>query len=478
MATGYRSGVGYRAAIPYRGSTNNLSFTGNSASSGSITFRVPIHYVSFTGNGSSSGTVVFDVIDIFPMAFTGNSSSSGSVTFLVVYIFITPEETEAHMSASLRQATPSTPDPSSLFVRVDGSGGAVVKALLGVEHGIEAGNGTEVIHGDLILTLAEAMPAGTYIFTVKAIDAAWDASLVTYNTAPAVRATTGTTTESGLVAGDEITIDITTILDESVSLEGTTGQQWFGLELTVNGSEEIVFYGAQSIQYRPRIKKEVSRPPEAPFNLRPTSGLHVSELKPYFAWDFRDLDGEDTLSMIQFQLDTTDDFETPSYDSGEVASTTSFFDSNSPPTGSAAFANLTSTNSYYWRARHADSHGVWSEWSDPQLFTVTTKGTFTADPTPTVPTPTISWSLSVTQQAYYVLIERYEGGAWVTHWEQPWTTGTTSEVTLPATHVLQEGVSYRRTVRVTDTTDRASTPGDPAYYESVEEFEVAAVVMA
>lgn len=398
-------------------------------------------------------------------------------TISIFFEFITPEETEAHMSTSLRQATPTTPDPSSLFVRVDGSGGAVIKSLLGVEHGIEPGKGTEVVHGELTLTLAEDMPVGSYTFTVKAIDEAWDASLVTYNTAPSVRATTGTDTESGLSAGDEVTIDITTLLDESVSLEGTTGQQWFGLELTVNGSEEVVFYGAYSVQYRPKIIKEVSRPPVAPFNMRPTSGLHVSELKPYFAWDFRDLDNEDTLSMIQFQLDTTDDFETPSYDSGEVASTTSYFDSNSPPAGSAAFANLTNGNTYYWRAKHADNHGLWSDWSEAQSFTVTTKGSLTVDPTPTVPTPTISWSLSVTQQAYYVLIERYEGG-WVTHWEQPWTTGTTTEVTLPDAYVLNETDLYRRTVRVTDTTDRSDLPGDRSFYEDVEEFQVAEIVMA
>ena len=479
MATGYRqSGVGYRDPIPYRGASNNFAATGNSSSSGSITFRVPVRYVSFTGNSSSSGTITLDVIDIFPMSFAGNSSSSGSITFLVVYIYQSPEETEAHMSATLRQATPSTPDPQTQFVRLNGTGGSVVKGLLGVEHGIEAGKGTEVVHADLILTLAEDLPGGTFTFTVKAIDEAWDASTVTYSTAPAVRATTGTEAVSGLTSGDEVTIDVTDIVSESVSLEGTTGQQWFGLEITVNGTSDITLYGAYSVQYRPIIRKEVSRPPVAPFNLRPTSGLHVSELKPIFLWDFLDLDNEDTLSLIHVQLDATDDFETPSYDSGEVASTTSIFDSNSPPTGSAAFANLTNTNSYYWRARHADSHGIWSEWSDPQLFTVTTKGTFSLDAVPLVPTPTISWSLSVTQQAYNVLIERYEGGAWVTHWEQPWTTGTASEVTLPDAYVLQESVQYRATVNVTDTVDRADLPGDRSIYSDSETFEVAAVVMA
>jgi hypothetical protein len=443
-------------------------------SSGSIEFTIPGIFAA-TGTVSSSGSITLS--RNFSITFEGTSTSSGSVSFITVYRFATPLEVDSHMSATVREASPTTPDPQTLLVTLDGSAGARQYGLLGVEHGIEPGQGVEVLRADLILTLAEDMPTGSYTFTVETVGESWDAATITWASQPDVSGS-ATAADSGRAAGDEITINITPLVTQAVATEAAAGTEWYGLRVSVSGSEEIVLYGAFSTAYQPKIRSEVSRPPVAPFNLQP-SELAVSETKPELRWDFRDLDAEDVLSEIYVQVDTSDDFETPLYDSGWVASTIPRFDLASPPSGAPATPTLSTGTTYYWQARHRDNHGVESEFSTVTSFTVVTKGTLTADPVPEVPTPTFSWSLTgATQVAYYLAVEESIGGIWTTVWESPWQLSTAEEVTLPDDYVLQEGRNYRRVLRVTDNVERADLPGDRAYYEDIEQFQVAAVVMA
>jgi hypothetical protein len=200
----------------------------------------------------------------------------------------------------------------------------------------------------------------------------------------------------------------------------------------------------------------------------------VSEVRPEFVWRFFDPDGGDTLSFVQLQVATNDDFVTPLYDSGKVAQTAPRFDMAAPPAGSAAVSDLAPNVTHYWRARHWDSHNLDSDWSPAATFIVRVKGTLTlispAGSTVSSPTLALSWSLTVTQTQYQVLVESRVAGVWVTHWDSGWVVSTATSVTLPNDYALIEGEQYRVVVRVKDNIDREDLAGDRAFYEATKDI--------
>jgi hypothetical protein len=443
----------------------DFSATGTTVSSGSVVFSYAVRVISFSGSSISSGSVVF-AIPYRLISFSGTTVSSGSFKVQTLFIFIIPQEVVAHMSASIRESTPNTPDQGSVLVTVSGAPGDASYALIGVDHGITSGQGASVKKALLHLTLAADL-VGTQSFTASPLNEPIGNDS-TWNDMPATRAESASVEVSGLSKGSVVVIDITQMVAESVSLEDASGAQWYGV--LVSGGEGT-FYAATSTGFEPWIKKEVSRPPVAPFNLRPAGGLSVSGL-PVVEADFHDPDGSDVLSGVHVQVSADTGFDAPLYDSGMVAAASPRIDLNV-----AALSGASGT--LYYQAAFRDSRGVISPWSPVESFTLAPKGSLVVEPiVPSVLPKTVASLTGATMQSFYLSWERLQGGVWLTHWELPWHLASSVDVSLPDAYVLQEGVTYRRVLRVMDTTARADLAEDRAFYEDVEQFTVPVAVMA
>lgn len=99
-----------------------------------------------------------------------------------------------------------------------------------------------------------------------------------------------------------------------------------------------------------------------PTHSSPTSGGTVTTLTPTLtASSFSDEQSGHTASSAQWQIDTSDGFSSPMYDSG----TTSYSSSHIVP--SATFSDR---SVYNWRVRYQDSSGQWSSYSTSTKFLV------------------------------------------------------------------------------------------------------------
>ncbi len=101
---------------------------------------------------------------------------------------------------------------------------------------------------------------------------------------------------------------------------------------------------------------------ETPTNTSPASAATVTTLTPTLtASAFSDAQTGHTAANAQWQLDATNSFTSPIYDSGTTGYSASF------AVPSAVLSNL---SSYYWRVRYQDSSGMWSSYSSPTRFLV------------------------------------------------------------------------------------------------------------
>lgn len=439
----------------------------------SVATGFAVFVVSGGGQGTGSSSAVPTIV--FVATGTGQGLGSSLAIGTASYLYVTPLEVASSMSASVRSTTPTTPDPRSEFIRLDGT---TVRGLLHVDHDVPLGVGAQVLHADLILYKADAWPSSGVV-TVSPIDADWDAETVTWNTQPAVRTGTTAPVASGGAAGDEVSIDVTDIIKASIALADTAGTPWRGLRLSVDTSGEKKLYSSYAAPtLRPRLTLETSRPPLAPFELQPNAGRAVSETKPELVARFADPDLEDTLSAVRVQIATVDTFTTTVYDSGKIASSTPRFDLASPPAGAPATPTLSTATTYYWREKVWDNHGLESDWSEVGSFIAATKSALTltspSGSSITSPVPAIAWTFSGQEQVE-ILLEKREGGIWVEHWTVPKHVSATTSFSVPNDYALREGVDYRVTVRGWDSVFREDMPGDRAFSEDSQEFTLAGV---
>lgn len=99
-----------------------------------------------------------------------------------------------------------------------------------------------------------------------------------------------------------------------------------------------------------------------PSHITPTDGGAVTTVTPTLSASvFSDPQTGHTGANAQWQLNTTESFTSPLYDSGVVA----YSASHAVPS-----ATLSDRSVYYWRVRYQDSSGQWSSYSTPTRFFV------------------------------------------------------------------------------------------------------------
>jgi hypothetical protein len=110
------------------------------------------------------------------------------------------------------------------------------------------------------------------------------------------------------------------------------------------------------------IITDVNEPPTKPTCSSPADGATGVTLTPILeSSDFSDPDAGDTHAATQWQVDDNADFSSPVWD---------YEDTDSDKTSQAVpSGELSYSTTYYWRVRHQDSQGAWSEWSAAFSFT-------------------------------------------------------------------------------------------------------------
>ncbi|MBM4444686.1 MAG: PKD domain-containing protein [Chloroflexi bacterium] len=105
-----------------------------------------------------------------------------------------------------------------------------------------------------------------------------------------------------------------------------------------------------------------NQPPGQPDNLLPAAGATGMSLVPVLSSSsFSDPDGGDTHAASQWQITAVaGDYSSPVFDSGtDTISLTGI----SVPSGKLAYSTT-----YFWRVRHQDNRGAWSNWSAETSF--------------------------------------------------------------------------------------------------------------
>jgi hypothetical protein len=109
-----------------------------------------------------------------------------------------------------------------------------------------------------------------------------------------------------------------------------------------------------------------NQPPDRPSNISPADEDTNVGLTPTLECSaFSDPDAGDTHAASQWQISTTSgDYSSTAFDSGT--------DSSNLTTISISPATLDYEITYYWRVRHQDNYGAWSDWSQETRFVTQT----------------------------------------------------------------------------------------------------------
>lgn len=314
----------------------------------------------------------------------------------------------------------------------------------------------------LSFTLYTDVPSQT--LTLKAITQAWREDDITESNMPNVTATHAVTLAafSG-TAGDIKTADITNIINDWLS----GGTPMYGIRIETAGTADIGIYTRESNQLNtPQVALEWKRAPEAADHLSPSGGQAVASAAPRFVWT------SDTPTQVQIQINSTDDFTSPSYDSGWQDGTHGMSGSTWDSSLATTPPVLTNNTTYYWRIRYKDDDGASSDWSDSASLQYRSKGTLAITApgsSVTITNPTITHTFSGRTQNS-VEYELFEDGVSI-YVKDRFATTATSFV-LPSGYINNHTSTYTIKVRVWDEYDRSSSAGTQ-YVEQSKDFSFA-----
>lgn len=376
---------------------------------------------------------------------------------------LTPVTVRNATDASVIERNPSENVGSAPRLRL--RGGSTVRNFAHIHFARPFPLGATISSATLTVYNAESWGATTKTMTLKRVTESWKAGRITWNNRPTVT-TTGqvqVTKSTSQPDGTAWAFNVTTLMQNVAN-----GATWYGFRLEID--EDTVLrklYSANAGKNKPVLTVTYSTAPKAPTTLSPSGNRVVAVAKPTLRFDFTDRAGNTALNAIQVQINPTNVWTAPAFDSGTVTASEPQLDLND-----TAYPGLAEAASTYWRVRVQDASGQWSAWSAGAQFQRVAKPTLSitnpaASPNNFVDeaTPPIAWSMTG-QTAWQVIIkdslERwlYNSGK---------TLGTDTSWTLPA-KIIQDTVTYTVVVRAWDSAERETTPGDTAYIEATREF--------
>lgn len=308
--------------------------------------------------------------------------------------------------------------------------------------------------------------AGSVTFTLKRLTSrpGWDE--LTWNNEPSVASASVTATVSGPTDGTAVTLDVTSLLQLIAG-----GAANFGWRLEASSAVKV--YGFDSAN-PPKLTVDTSSLPAQPTDLRP-AGIG-SLAKPHVVFSAPDITGEAEVQSVQVQLstssspaaDTAGTWTSPTFDSGEVTSTTPDLD-----LAATAYGGLAADATIYWHVRWK-SGGVWSPWSDTVSYLRKTWGTLTvSNPSGGVvkePTPPLLLSYAAGVRRYRMQVVLASDNTKVVD-DSGWRDGASATtVSWTPTKPLHDSTNYVLLGDVMDANKRTPSPGDPDFLRATAAF--------
>lgn len=370
---------------------------------------------------------------------------------------------------------PSTNYNSSPYLYSSATAGDTIRSAL--YFGIPFPKGVTILSAKLRLYQSNTL-SGSISQTIQRLATSFSTSKVVWNNFPVGTGATVTLTKSSPPTSTLWEFDVTALM-QTVS----NGAAWYGFRLTSSTSVASRFYSAQgaNIALRPTLEITWSDVPFAPTQLYPSGNHAVSTNKPTLQCNFVDISGDKTLQAIQVQINSTDVWTAPSFDSGTVLTDTPELDLST-----TAFAGVAAGATVFWRVRVQDGAGLWSNWSASTSFQYQAQGTLTVNsPTSGViedATPIVSWLLTGRTQASWevqVFSRRtvpVAGGLTAITQKLIHTSGkingTATSYTIPVKVIVDLSITYVIVVRTWDTLLREAVPGFPIALENPQTITV------
>jgi hypothetical protein len=339
--------------------------------------------------------------------------------------------------------------------------------------GVPSGmSGTQIVSAKLRLYSGAGF-AGAVTLSLQRLAAKFSVNRINWNNKPGVTGAVKSLTKTGAASGTMWEFDVKDVMQQIAD-----GLPWYGFRISATNSTAKWLYSAQGPEeFRPVLEIVWSDAPDQPENLVPDDGMSVSVAKPTLKWSFTDPSGDTTMQSAHLKLFSTQALADAN-GAGDllditVPTTTPQFDLDDP--AAAAYGGVAAGGTVYWRVQNVDGAGIPSAWSDVARFTRTTKGALTitnpsaGSPTVHEATPPFSWTFTGrTQLSYEIFLSTPEEPE-----KRLWTAtaqSTDTAVTPPAGVITVPGKTYRVTVRIVDTIDRADLPDDPIYVEAYQDF--------
>lgn len=307
----------------------------------------------------------------------------------------------------------------------------------------------------------------TFTVTLERIAAKWNERTIDYSNEPGVTGSAVSVTGTQSADGQVWDFDVTPLLQTVAN-----GGVYYGFRLTTSSSSQHLFYSLNASDNRPVLEVEWSDAPDAPTELIPSAGAAVSVAKPVLQFNYHDVSGSVELAAVQVQINGSNVWTSPTFDSGTVATSDPELD-----LATTSYAGISIAATAWWRVRVQDAAGLWSDWSTGHSFTRVAKGTLTITnpPAPTSnfvedATPTLTHTLTGATQtaARWQIID--EANPTVVIHDSGKRTTTATSYTLPDGVITSDTATYREILWVWDNQDRVQTPGDKVYLEASRLF--------